>query len=185
MRRVLFALAAAALLAGCSSGTVYPLPVAEARATLEATALPPLVFGSETPDFKVTSSATQVTWTLERGGAELMHYTANLTPDGDQATRVRVELKGATEGPYGDSDKRLSANPTIKHMYEVAVQERIASALEHRDFDLTRVYPALTAATVANIPRLQSQVDEVAAASAAADRANIEKAYAEEAKGRR
>jgi hypothetical protein len=185
MRPALLAVISLALLGGCASGKVYDLPIDEARAILESTPLPPMVFGSETPQFSMKASPTQVIWIIERDGAEVMHYTATLSSEGAKSTRVSIELKGATEGRFGDVDKGLAGNGTIKGLYMVAIDEEISSALQHRAFDMTKLYPALTAATVANMSKLSASADAAAAASEAEARANIEKAYADEARGRR
>jgi hypothetical protein len=175
------------LTAACSQqgGVVYQAPIAEARQTLVATGLPPLVFGSEEPPWQVRDGGSEVAWIVSRNDVEIFRYVAHLEEAGPAATRVKVELKGAQSGPAGNVAQRLAEHPQIRDMYLVAINERIASALEHRRFEVTRVYPAMTAATMANIGALRASADEAAAASERQDRANIEKAYREEAAGRR
>lgn len=182
MRAGLIALAALVLTA-CSQagGAVYQSPIAEAKQILLTTGLPPQVFGSEDPAWEVREEGSDVVWIIKRDGAELFRYTAHLKEEGSGATRVNVELKGAE----GDIAKRLADHPEIKSMYEVAVTERIASALEHREFEMSRVYPSMMAATTANMGSIRASADEAAAASDKEARHNIAKAYADEAAGRR
>jgi hypothetical protein len=185
--RNIVATAAIVLATACTQqrGAVYQTPIAEARQTLAATGLPPFVFGSEEPAWEVRDEGSDVIWTVTRDDAELFHYVAHLTEEGPSATRVEVELKGAESGPAGNNEKRLSEHPEIRDMYLVAIKERIASALEHRDFEISRVYPAMTAAAAANMGSLQASADEAAAASEKQDRENIQKAYRDEAESRR
>lgn len=174
------------LLAGCAGrGAVYKMPIAEARRTLLATGLPPLVFGSESPAWEVHDEGADVVWIVRRDGGELFRYVAHLNEEGAEATRVSVELKGVKSGPGGDTEKSLAANPKIRDMYVVAVNERVASALEHRPFEISRVYPAMTAATLANMGKLNASADAAAAASEQEGRDNMAKAYADEVAGRR
>jgi hypothetical protein len=187
MRRNLLAIAAVILLTACAQpkGALYKLPIAEARQTLLATGLPPLVFGSEEPMWEVQDAGSDVIWIVKRDRAELFRYTAHLSEEDGGGTRVSVELKGAESGPAGNVAQRLAEKPEIRDMYVVAIKEQVAAALEHRDFNMARLYPAMTTATLANMGNLQASASEAAAASEAANRANIEKAYADEAAGRR
>ena len=68
-------------------------------------------------------------------------------------------------------------------MYLVAINERIASALERRPFEMARVYPTLGVATVANISSISASADAAAAASEKMDRETMQKAYRDEAAG--
>ncbi|MDQ0464160.1 hypothetical protein QO010_001931 [Caulobacter ginsengisoli] len=187
MRRKLLAIAAVILLAACAQpkGALYKVPIAEARQTLLATGLPPLVFGSDEPMWEVQDAGSDVIWIVKRDRAELFRYIAHLSEEEGGATRVSVELKGAESGPAGNVAQRLAEKPEIRDMYLVAIKEQVAAALERRPFEMARLYPALTKASLASIGSLQASADAAAAASEAQDRANIEKAYADEAAGRR
>jgi hypothetical protein len=191
MRRLaLFALAAAAcgVLAGCAQepGRVYQKSPADAHKILGATGIPPGVFGTNQPDFSTDrSDPKKVTWTIKRGGVELFRYMASLTPESGGATRVNVTMTAPTQGPMGDINKKLNENPAIKKMYQAAMEERVASALEGRPFKLSAVYPEMMQAAFANLGNIQASVNEVHAAEMKKARDNIDKAYAEEAAGRR
>lgn len=187
IRLNIVAVASIGLMAACTQqgGRVYQTPVAAVRQTLLATGLPPFVFGSEDPAWEVRDGGSEVDWIVSQDGAEIFRYVAHLEEDGPTATRVKVELKGAEIGPAGNVAKKLSEHAQIRDMYLVAINERIASALEHRDFEMSRVYPSMMAATMANMGSLRASADEAAAASERAARENIAKAYREEAEGRR
>ena len=182
----LLGIAPLALIAGRaqSYGGVYAVPIGEARQVLVRAGLPPLVFGSNEPDVSTRAEGpSRIVWILSSRGAEMMRYVAELSPDGDSSTRISLDLVGATEGPYRTTGARLSENGTIRHLYLVAMQERIASALERRPFETARIMPATAAATAANIGALSDNFDRAAAADQRRERANIEKAYREEAAG--
>lgn len=191
MIRPLLIVAAAALsllAAACAreKGTVYALPYDEARQLLLATGLPPMVFGTAEPDWTVrTGPPNEIAWIVKRNGGELFRYTATLDTVDNTHTRVAVALTGAASGPGGDVAQKLADNPSIRALYEVAVEERVASALERRPFDLQRIAPAMATATVANLDAINRQFDEASAEFRRRDRANIEKAYRDEAAGRR
>jgi hypothetical protein len=164
---------------------VYAVPIGEARQVLAKTGLPPLVFGSEEPDFAVeTEGPSRIVWILRQDGAEIMRFTAALSPEGDASTRVSLDLVGATQGRFGGTGERLRQNEAIRHLYLVAMEERIASALERRPYNEAAIVPATVAATAANIGRISQDVDRIAAADQRRERENIERAYREEAAGR-
>ncbi len=183
-RRIIAAMAIA-LLTACSqeSGAVYQVPIAQARHILVATGLPPFVFGSEEPAWDVHDNGSDVTWIIRRDNIELFRYIAHLKEDEPGATRVNVELVGAPASPAGNPAQGLADHPAIKEMYLVAINERVASALEHRPFEIARIYPATGVAIAENIGSIQASADQAAAASAKADRENIQKAYRDEANG--
>jgi hypothetical protein len=188
LRRNIAAIASMALIAACTQqgGVRYQVPIVEARQALMTAELPPMVFGSDPPETEVQADGpSEIVWIARRNNAELFRYVAHLTEDGGGATRVRVELKGARGGPAGDIAKSLSDHPKIRDMYLVAMNERVASTLEHRPFEMSRIYPAMTAAAVANMGALQASADQAAAASQQQDRDTIAKAYRDEAAGRR
>ena len=182
----LLGLAPLALIAGRAQirGDVYAVPIGEARQVLEKTGMPPFVFGSDEPDVTVRAEGpSRIVWILHKDGAEIMRYVALLTPDGDSATRISLDLVGATEGPFRQTGERLAQNDTIRNLYLVAMEERIASALERRPFDQTKILPATAAAAAANIGRISEDMDRIAEADRRRQRENIERAYREEAAG--
>jgi hypothetical protein len=188
----LLGLAPLALIAGRAqtAGSVYAVPIGEARKVLEGTGLPPLVFGSDEPDVAVRADGAvqadrplRIVWILHKDGAEMMRFVALLSPESDSSTRISLDLAGATAGPFRHTAERLAQNGTIRHLYLVAMEERIASALERRPFDEAAILPATAAATAANIGRIGADIDRIAEADQRRQRENIARAYREEAAG--
>jgi hypothetical protein len=112
-----------------------------------------------------------------------MRFVAALSPDGDAATRISLDLVGATQGPYRGTGERLRQNEAIRHLYLVAMEERIASALERRPYNEAAILPATMAATAANIGRINADIDRIAEADQRRQRENIDRAYRDEAAG--
>jgi hypothetical protein len=158
--------------------------MSEARQVLARTGLPPLVFGSNGPDVAVQADGpSRIVWILHKDGAEVMRYVASLSPEGETSTRVSLNLVGATEGRFRQTGERLAQNGAIRNLYMIAMEERIASALERRPFDTAKIMPATVAATVANIGRIGEDMERIAEADRRRQRENIERAYRQEAAG--
>lgn len=177
-RTILFALLPAILVAACSQDgrAVYPVPLDRARQILSKTDLPP-VFGSYAPSVEILANKrSEVTWIVRKNGYELMRYIATLSEAGEGRTRVGLELKGAKGGPAGDVEQRFAENSSIRNLYLVAMGERIASAIEGRSLDMTKIYPALGAAAFANMGNMRKSLDEAVKASEELERAHLQNA---------
>jgi hypothetical protein len=188
IHRIFIAVAAAVFMTACTqqAGTVYRVKIDDARRTLTSVCLPPLVFGSQPPDCEARAvGASEIAWVARQRGVEIFRYVATLSDAGDGKTRVAVTLKGAESGPAGNVARKLKDNRTIRHLYVVAMEERISSALEERQFDMSRIYPAMAAASAANMSSIRASVDEAHAASQQLEREAIRRAYRDEAAGRR
>jgi hypothetical protein len=161
-RTILFALLPAILLAACTQdyGPVYQVSLDRARTILSNTDLPP-VFGSNAPGVIIQAhKPSEVTWIVTQNGSEIMRYVATLKEAGEGKTRVGLVLKGAKSGPAGDVEKRFADNLTIKNVYLVAMEEKIGSSLQKRPMDMSKVYPALGFAMVANMGSMRKQIDK-------------------------
>ena len=166
--RSFIAVALTAFLTACTQqpGTVYPMKLDEARRILTSTCFPPVVFGSQPPDCEMRAlGAKEIAWVARRGGVEIFRYVATLSDEGKGSTRVAVALKAPDSGPAGNVAQKLSDNRSVRKLYLVAMEERIASALERRSFDMARISPAMAAAAVANMSAIRASADEAAAAS--------------------
>ena len=184
MRWVAAVAAAMLALAGCGKGTVYPKPIEEVRTTLAAAHLPPLVFGTVPPQLEMdTSDPTKVVWIVNKDGGEVLRFTAALTPEDAQSTRVAVDVSGPTAGAHGNVQKRLDENKAIKRLYLEAMEERVDSQLEGRPFDLSEIMGPLMSATAANMGKIKSDMEAAGAAAQRQDDENIRKAYEREAAG--
>ena len=161
LRIILFALFVAFLVGAYSrdSNAVYPVPLDRARQILSKTDLPP-IFGSNTPDIEILNRSSEITWIVRDNGSELMRFIAKLSDAGVGRTRVGLELKGAKGGRAGNVEQRFAENPSLKNVYVEAMAERIASAMEGRPLDMTKVYPALMVAAIALASNTRRSVDE-------------------------
>ena len=171
--KILFALLPVMLVAACTdSGTVYPVAMDRARTVLSRTDLPP-VFGSAAPKVRTQSSKpTEVILIVSNEGSELMRYTATLSEAGQGKTRVALELKGSKGGPAGDVEKRLLANPGIRNLYLVAMKEKIASQIEGRPMDMSKINASLGTGLIGHMSNIHRSADEAAKASEELERSH-------------
>lgn len=161
-RTTLLALLPALLVAACNQdyGPVYPVSMDRTRQILSKTDLPP-VFGSNAVSAVVQAyKPGEVTWIVTQNGNEIMRYVATLKEAGEGKTRIGLVLKGAKSGPAGDVEKRFADNLTAKNLYLVAMEERIASSLQARPMDMSKIYPALGFALVANMGAMRKQMNQ-------------------------
>jgi hypothetical protein len=165
---------------------VYKVPVAQAHNLLKSAGLPDHVFGSEPKTFDIDSyDPLKIAWIVKDGGNEAMRFAALLSPVNAGSTEVRIEVSGPTSGPFGDVQRRLSEYRAIRHLYLMAMKERVAATLEGREFSIVTVIPATTIATLSAVFGLAaSNVLKTAATQATQDaarlereRQNIERAY--------
>jgi hypothetical protein len=159
-----------------AAGVAYRVPIAQARQSLAKAELPP-VFGSQELDVQVRKSDSQVVWVVSRKAeGEIFRFIAELKAEGD-ATRVKVKLETATYA------KRMAEHPQIRDMYIVAMEERVASTLERRAFDMARINPAISVAMISTLSEVRASMDEAHAAEQKRSRNAIDKAYRDEAAG--
>jgi hypothetical protein len=162
---------------------VYNVPVAQAHELLKSAGLPDHVLGSEPKEFDVDSrDRRKIVWIVKDGGNEAMRFAALLSPVDAHSTEVRVEVSGPTSGPFGDVQRRLSEYRTIRHLYVMAMKERVAATLEGRQFSFVTLIPATTVATLSAVVRLAASNDQKTAAMQDAarsdrERQNLERAY--------
>jgi hypothetical protein len=137
---------------------VYNVPVARARELLKSAPLPDYVLGSEPKQFDVDSrDPGKIVWIVKDDGREAMRFAALLSPVDPASTKVRIEISGPSSGPFGDVQRRLSEYRTIRHLYVIAMKERVAATLEGREFSLVAVIPATTLATLSAVLGLAAQ----------------------------
>jgi hypothetical protein len=130
----------------------YKLPVAEAHNLLKSMPLPDYVFGSEPKQLEVEArDPRKIVFVVKDDGREAMRFAALLSPVNAGSTEVRVEVSGPTSGPFGNMQKRLSDHRAIRHLYVMAMKERIAATLEGREFSMVGLIPAATMATLSTV----------------------------------
>lgn len=128
---------------------VYYVPVAQAHDLLKSAGLPDHVLGDEPKTFDVDSrDPRKIVWIVKDGGTEAMRFAALLSRLDAGSTEVRVEVSGPTSGPFGDVQRRLSEYRAIRHLYVMAMKERVAATLEGRKFSFVPLIPATTIATL-------------------------------------
>ena len=177
---------AALTLAGCwQSGTSYPLPSAEVRERLRSAEAPLTTFGQSAADSVTLEQGDDtIVWAIvDDEDREMIRLVARMVPEG-QTTRVTADIAPPEGARHDAVAKGLAANASIASFYRAVAAEQVDSALNKRDFDLTRTYGPMMAATLANLPRMRRTFDEDAAASAKTERENTQRAYDDEASGR-
>jgi hypothetical protein len=164
---------------------VYKVPLAEAHKLLESAPLPDHVLGSEPKTLVMeTRDPRKIVWVVKDRGQEAMRFTALLSPVDAGSTKVRVEVSGPTSGPFGDVQRRLSQYPAIRHLYVMAMKERVAATLEGREFSFVTLIPATTVATLSAVVRLAASNDQKTAAMQDAARSDRERQNTERASTR-
>ncbi len=171
-------------LAGCARpGVVYQVPIADAHAALERSDVPRIIFGGAQVEVQILEQGpSRVIWQINEGGAEQLHFTADLAAVDGQSTLVTIAVAGPDSGPHVANKQRLDSAPTIVNLYATAMEEQVASVLEHRAFEKQRLYPALGVATFANLPTLSHEMGEAGVDQRHRERANMENGYANAAK---
>jgi len=143
---------------------VYNMSVAQAHELLKSASLPDYVLGSEPKTFDVDSrDPRKIVWIVKDSGNEAMRFAALLSPVDAGSTEVRVEVSGPTSGAFGDMQRRLSEYRTIRHLYVIAMKERVAATLERRKFSFVTLIPAATLATLSAVLGLAASNSGLAA----------------------
>lgn len=183
MRSVL-ALVAALLLSACGKGAYYPVPPTEARNALVASEIPVMLFGSRAGGTEaVIRHGDTVVWrVLDMDDNELLRLSAQVQPDGEGSRIVTDVLP--PEGPNkARAEKGIAANPQVAELYRTIASEQVNAVLNHRDFNMASITPAMMGATLATMPQIQQQAMKAASEAQKQDRANIQRAYDDDAHG--
>ena len=166
---------------------VYPLPMREAHRILEKTNLPPMVLGTTPPAFEVKSAdPARIVWAVKRGNVVVLNFIAELSAFSETATRVEIKIAAPGAGPAAaEMERRINEHLTIKQLYLIAMDEQVAAALEHRNFNMAKVAAPTMIATLANMPEMMQNLERGMEADHKRMKSNIAKAYADEAAGLR
>jgi hypothetical protein len=161
--RIMAALAATALLAGCGAGETYPLSAKEVRSRLLNLKPPMFVFGSSGVEAMTSQiGQDQVRWTLVNDGKPLMRFTATVTPDGEKSTNVALSVEPAEGKTDTQIGRNMSSNPSTVKLYETAMIEQIDARLENRSFNMGAIQGQMMTAAVANMGQMQTSLAEAA-----------------------
>ena len=164
-RNIITAFGIVLILAGCGAvfrGQSFDVPVSEAEKILMRTEVPYDVLGS--PDLRskvIEKSPTTLVWKVTLDGSEFMQFTAEVTPNTPESTRVVVSLNGPSGGKYAAMEKTLNDNVTVKNLYLAAMEEEVAAALEKRDFDMMKLTPHIMAAAGANLGTITKRLNDI------------------------
>lgn len=151
-------LIAALALAACGSRPpdgvlVYPIEPDAMRVLLKDVDFPYWAYGQAgaQADAEVRTNADgEIVWTLEEfDGADIIRYTAAVAPEAS-GSRITIGIEGPAKGKYKMVGPKLDANPTIKRLYLLAMQEEIAAKIENRQVRSDKIMPAMMAAVFAN-----------------------------------
>jgi hypothetical protein len=142
----------------------------------------------DAPNFPVdfdreSNDPSKVTWIIKKNGMKIFRYDADLTPVSDKKTRVIVTMKSASEEIANDSAKKLLESPNLVSLYTVAMEEKIASTIEQRPFDMRKINAHAQRVGVSSHDNMATQLDVAAEASGQNGQDNIKKAYAAETMG--
>jgi hypothetical protein len=171
------------MISGCSipSGKAFDTPYADAHRMVKGTEVPYEVFGSAYPHVdQISEGPSKIIWVMKRDGNEMMRYIADITAIDATSTRVAVSLDGPVSGFYGNVHERLAKNRSIRAMYIVAMEEKIAASIERREFDVTKVFPSMMLAVAANHGSMFKTPDRKEAAYQQEQEDSIEQAYADD-----
>jgi len=159
--RVALAALGALLLAACGQGVYYAEKPDHVRAELRDSTFPTFFFGSLAVDSTTSlkGDGTVVWGILGENDDEMIRLSAKVTPDGNGA-RVAVDVLPPAGRNRARVEKGLAENGSIASLYRTIAAEHVDSTLNHRDFNMGKVTPAMMAATFANMPKISKQMSE-------------------------
>src|SRR5687767_14505915 len=122
---------------GLTPGQVYDMPVAQAANELASMPLPKLFVqattGTDATAVQVRRSGETIGWHFQVRGEDVAVFTARLSAEGANKTRVRVSF---TPGePLSPELGRLTSTRLMRDLAAIAMSEQVDAQLEHRPFD--------------------------------------------------
>lgn len=155
--RVVAVLLAAAVLPSCGGPGVYDLSQQEAYSRLVDNKLEDFAFSQQCgilihlmPQGNPYQS---VTWTVYSTGANMVSFTAHLTPKGEHKTKVDIEVSKDPDGTEAYSGHNDYPRPAFRQPLRPAVEEAVAAALEGRKFDPSHFERTNEGNSVCNVQR--------------------------------
>jgi hypothetical protein len=176
-------------LAACSwaggSAKTYNRSITDVRAALLATPLPFPLQGTSFDRVKARQfDDGSVGLVLVNGdGSTLLEFRADVVDTGNGMTRVAVRYEDAG-APDSAIAKRMSDHPEIRALFLKTMSEQVDAELEGRPFNNLAIGPEMSVAFAANAQSFIKDVRAQAEADQRHDRANIDKAYADAARGK-
>ncbi|MEA3003506.1 MAG: hypothetical protein QOH81_2294 [Sphingomonadales bacterium] len=177
----------ALLLISCSArkdeGKVYPRAAADVRTAILATPVPFPMEGTRLAAVQARQQANggiELALADEEGRPQL-RFLVQITDVGNAKTRVAVAYAGADPA----LDQGIAAHPEIKAVYLKTMREQVDAEIERRPFNNFAIGPEIAKAFAANAGAISRQMQAAGDEFRRRDRENIERAYAEEARGER
>lgn len=171
-RAVLLAFAGAALLASCGEpGAVYQIPAKQMRQQLIGAKPPSILFGSHATSTRAYQRGDgSIVWTVSEDNKALFRFIGATEAVDDQSTKIVLSIAGPTDDANDPVAKKFDEHPQIAKLYLRAMEEAIDSKLTGRTFDMSKFQAEMMAAAVAEMPKIQGQIDEAVAAGQEMDR---------------
>lgn len=160
LRPVLIA-ASCAFVTACGQGTYYAEKPDHVRAELREASFPTFFFGDQAVDSSATVNGEgTVIWNITgQNDDQLIRLSAKVAPDGKGA-RVTVDVLPPAGRNRARVEKGLAENGSIARLYRTIAAEHVDSTLNHRDFNIGTVTPAMMAATFATMPKISKQMSD-------------------------
>lgn len=128
-------------------GQVYDVPIAQAYGELVAMPMPPMLAqvtgGSDAATVEVSRSADTIGWHFRVRGQVVSEFTARLSAEGPNRTRVRVSYQPGE--PLSPELGRLTSTRLMRDVAEITMREQVDAQLEHRPFDQSDAMHAMAA----------------------------------------
>lgn len=140
-----------------TSGHVYDIPLAQAYGELSTMPVPGVFMqaatGTGAPEVSIRRSAQAIDWQFQVHGQSVATFTARLSPEGPDRTRVRVEY---TLGePLSPELRHLTSATLVRELARIAMTEQVEAQLEDRPVDQDRIADALARHAAAHPEQVQ------------------------------
>lgn len=172
LRTLLLACTGAILLASCGEpGAVYQIPAKDMRQQLLGAKPPSILFGSHyTTTRSYKRGDGSIVWTVSENNKPLFRFIGETEAVDDKSTKIVLSIAGPTDDEDDPVAKNFEDHPQIAKLYLRAMEEAIDSKLTGRKFDMSKFQAEMMAATMAEMPKIQGQIDEAVKASQEMDR---------------
>ena len=128
-----------------TAGQVYDVPLEQAYSELSSMPLPETLVrstgGAEPASVAVERSPRAIDWRFQVAGQEVAVFTASLSPEGADRTRVRIAYTAAE--PPSPELGQLTSTALVRDLARIAMTEQVSAELEDRPVDRDRIVDAL------------------------------------------
>jgi hypothetical protein len=128
-----------------SAGQVYDVPLEQAYSELSSMPLPdPLispVSRGDAASVAVRRSPRSIDWHFQIAGQDVAVFTATLSSEGADRTRVRIAYTPAE--PPSPELGQLTSTALVRDLARIAMTEQVSAELENRPVDRDKIVDAL------------------------------------------